>query len=297
MPARVTGKCGLESTMADRHLIVFGIGYTGAALLREAGRIGLRATGVSRSPDGATVAFGDAARLIAEATHLIATAAPAEDGDPVLARYATPIAASSTLRWLGYMSTTGVYGDRGGAWVDEATPPAPRSDRARRRVAAEERWREIAAGRALDLFRLAGIYGPGRSALDDLREGRARRVRKPGHVFGRIHRDDIVQAVLAAVQQDLPPGMRVLNLSDNEPAESADVIAEAARLLGQPPPPALPFDEAAPGMSAMARSFWDEDRKVASVATQAALGIAWRHPSYREGLAAIFAEQRQQDVA
>jgi len=297
MPTRVAGKCGTESTMADRHLIVFGVGYTGAALLREASRIGLRATGVSRSPDGTAVEFGDAAGLIAEATHLIATAPPAENGDPVLARYAAAIAASPTLRWLGYMSTTGVYGDHGGAWVDEATPPAPRSDRARRRVAAEERWREIAAGRALDLFRLAGIYGPGRSVLDDLREGRARRVRKPGHVFGRIHRDDIVHAVLAAVQQDLPPWVRVLNLSDNEPAESADVTAEAARLLDQPPPPALPFDEAAPGMSAMARSFWDEDRKVASRATQAALGIAWRYPSYREGLAAILAEQRQQHVA
>jgi len=297
MPSCFKGDRVTENTMADRHLIVFGVGYTGAALLRDAARIGLRATGVSRSPDGVTVAFDGAATLIAEATHLVATAAPAEDGDPVLARYAAAIAASPTLRWLGYMSTTGVYGDRGGAWVDEATSPAPGSDRARRRVAAEERWREIAAGRALDLFRLAGIYGPGRSALDDLREGRARRVRKPGHMFGRIHREDIVQAVLAAVRQDLPPGVRVLNLSDDEPAESADVIAEAARLLGQPPPPALPFDQAAGSMSPMARSFWDEDRKVSSRATQAALGIAWRYKSYREGLAAILAEQRQQGVA
>jgi nucleoside-diphosphate-sugar epimerase len=282
--------------MTARHLVVFGVGYSGTAILREAAASGLRATGVSRSPTGDAVAFYDAGRLIAAATHLIATAPPGEDGDPVLARYSAEIAASPSLRWLGYMSTTGVYGDRRGAWVDEATEPAPGSDRARRRVAAEAAWRAAGEGRAVDLFRLAGIYGPGRSAVDDLLGGRTRSIRKPGHAFGRIHRDDIAGAVLAAVGQDLSPGVRVLNLSDDEPAEQVDVLAAAARLLGRPPPSAVPFTEAAPGMSGMARSFWAENRKVSSRVTQDALGYRWRYPTYREGLEAVV-KQRQQDGA
>jgi nucleoside-diphosphate-sugar epimerase len=148
------------------------------------------------------------------------------------------------------------------------------------------------AGRvAVDLLRVAGIYGPGRSALDDLRQGRARRVSKPGHVFGRIHRDDIARAVLAAACQDRSPGVRVLHLSDDEPAETADVAAEAARLLGIPPPPLRSYAEAEAGMSEMARSFWAENRRVSSAWTQQALGLRWRYPSYREGLAAILQQE------
>ena len=149
----------------------------------------------------------------------------------------------------------------------------------------------------MDLFRVAGIYGPGRSALDDVREGTARRVVKPGHAFGRIHRDDIVQAVLAAMHQPRPQGVRVLHLVDDEPAENAAVVEEAARLLGVAPPPAIPYAIAVTTMSPMARSFWAENRKVASRATRAALGIAWRHPTYREGLRAILVEERGQGVA
>ena len=185
------------------------------------------------------------------------------------------------------MSTTGVYGDRGGGWVDETTDPAPTSGRGQRRVAAERAWAGARPGTAVDLLRLAGIYGPGRSVFDDLRAGRARRVVKPGHMFGRIHLDDIAGALLAAIGQQLPPGLRVLNGSDDEPAASADVTAEAARLLGVPPPPLVPFDEAVQGMSAMARSFWADDRKVRSAATQERLGRRWLYPSYREGLRAI----------
>jgi nucleoside-diphosphate-sugar epimerase len=144
---------------------------------------------------------------------------------------------------------------------------------------------------AVDLFRLAGIYGPGRSALDEVRSGRARRVVKPGHAFGRIHRDDIAGAVLAAMMQAPPPGVRVLNLADDEPAGSAAVIAEAASLLGLPPPPEVDFATAWEAMSPMARGFWSENRRVASAATQAALGYRWRCPSYREGLRAILVEE------
>jgi nucleoside-diphosphate-sugar epimerase len=190
------------------------------------------------------------------------------------------------------LSTTGVYGDRGGGWVDEDTPPAPSSERSRRRLAAEQAWSRFAGRYAVDIFRVAGIYGPGRSAIDDLRAGRARRVLKPGHAFGRIHRDDIARAVLAAAVQPRPPGVRILNLADDEPAESAAVIEEAARLLGVEPPPTLPFAEAAPLMTPMAMSFWAENRKVSSAQTKAALGIAWRYPSYREGLRAILSDAR-----
>ncbi len=158
-------------------------------------------------------------------------------------------------------------------------------------------WSGFADRYAVDLFRLAGIYGPGRSALDELRAGRSRRVSKSGHAFGRIHRDDIARAVFAAMQQPRPPGRRVLNLTDDEPAESSAVIAEAARLLGIPPPPEQDFTTVEASLSPMARSFWAENRKVASRKTQAALGIAWQYPSYREGLRAILAEQRRDGAA
>ena len=226
------------------------------------------------------------------ATHLLSTAPPDGSGDPVLARHGDAIAGAPELRWIGYLSTTGVYGDRGGGWVDEDTVPSPISDRSRRRLAAEEDWRRFADRCAVDVFRLAGIYGPRRSVFDDLRAGTARRISKPGHAFGRIHRDDIVRAVMVAMRQDRASGARVLNLVDDEPAESSDVVAEAARLLGVAAPEAVPFERALAAMSPMARSFWAENRKVSGRRTQQELGLRWLYPSYREGLRAILAEER-----
>ena len=277
------------------HLVVFGLGYTGTALAAQAAASGVRTTVVTRQtgaspPAGVTLASFDDPPW-ATATHLVATAAPGDAGDPVLARHAAAIAAAPALRWIGYMSTTGVYGNRDGGWVDETTAPAPSSARGSRRVEAEQAWTRVRPDAGVDLLRLAGIYGPGRSVFDDLRAGRARRVDKPGHQFGRIHRDDIAGALLAAVQQDRPAGPRVLNGSDNEPAASADVIAEAARLLGMDPPPLIPYAEAEPGMSPMARSFWADDRKVRSETTQRSLGRPWLYPTYREGLKAILDEE------
>ncbi|WP_158742133.1 SDR family NAD(P)-dependent oxidoreductase [Acidisphaera sp. L21] len=274
-------------------LLIFGLGYTGTALAREAAADGWTVSVATRQTDAAPpagvtlVPFDMADRVLADVTHLVATAAPGEDGDPVLARHAVAIAAAPALRWIGYLSTTGVYGDRGGGWVDEATEPASTSERGRRRVAAERAWTAARPGAAVDLMRLAGIYGPGRSVLDDLRAGRARRVDKPGHLFGRIHREDISGALLAAMAQDRPAGPRVLHGADDEPAASADVIAEAARLLGREPPALIPFAEAEPTMSPMARSFWADNRRVRSAVTQAALGRRWRYPTYREGLRAV----------
>ena len=168
-----------------------------------------------------------------------------------------------------------------------------------KRRRGRDRWAGIAAHRLnhngevdADIFRLAGIYGPGRSAFDDLRAGRARRMIKTGHRFGRIHRDDIARAVVTAMTQDRPSGVRVLNLTDDEPAESAAVMTEAARLLGVPPPPEIAFNDALPAMSEMARSFWAENRQVSGQKTKAMLGLTWLHPTYREGLRAILAEER-----
>ena len=290
--------------MDTPHLIVFGLGYCGREVARRAVALGWRVSGTHRAtapapdiPGVAPVAFEDAGAALSDATHLLATAAPTDSapgvpGDPVLALFGPAIAAAPRLRRVAYLSTTGVYGNRAGGWVDERTEVRPGSDRARRRVAAEAGWQSVAADR-LDIFRLAGIYGPGRSPFAELRAGQARGVRKPGHVFGRIHRDDIARAVLAGLAQETAPRPRVLNLSDDVPAESSAVQAEAARLLGLPPPTPIPFEVAMTGMSRMALSFWEEDRRVSGEATQRALGIRWQYPSYREGLAATLRQEAE----
>lgn len=291
----------MGANMTGRHMVVCGLGYSGSAVALAALARGIRVSATSRDPDGIAapdgvtlVRFENAAAALRDATHVLATAPPGEAGDPVLAAFGPLLQASARLRWAGYLSTTGVYGDRGGGWVDETTIPAPTAARARRRVAAEQEWAGLADHVAVDLFRVAGIYGPGRSILDDLRAGTARRVAKPGHAFGRVHRDDIAGAVLAAIEQGLRPGVRVLHLADDAPEESAIVTAEAARLLGVPAPPLIDYAQAMPGMGEMARSFWAENRKVSSVITQRVLGYRWRYPDYRSGLQAILREEAVQ---
>lgn len=281
----------------QQKLLIIGKGYTGQAIQALAQRAGWEALVTSRNAAGkpGVVAFEDPA-ILAGTTHLVITAPPGPAGDPVWATHAAALAAAP-LRWVGYLSTTGVYGDRQGAWVDEDTPPAPGQERSKRRLAAEEQWAALAPRLAVDVFRTGGIYGPGRSALDDVRAGTARCVVKPGHSFSRIHRDDIARAVLAAATRPPAPGTRILHLVDDTPSTQADVTLEACRLLGVAPPPPTPFPEAYARMSEMGRSFWDESRLVSSRRTQQALGIAWAFPSYREGLAAIFAEQRAERPA
>ncbi|OYV52710.1 MAG: NAD(P)-dependent oxidoreductase [Rhodospirillales bacterium 20-60-12] len=285
-------------------LVIIGLGYSGQAIALAARDSGAMVTVTSRSLARRApllqvelVGFDAAQAAIAEATHLVMTAAPDEHGDPALALYRDLIAHAPHLAWLGYLSTTGVYGDRGGGMVDEATVPAPGSDRARRRVAAEQEWAAFAAHKAVDIFRLAGIYGPGRSMLDDLRAGEARNVVKEGHKFSRIHRDDIARGVVAAMRQDLAPGLRIFNFADDEPAASSDVVTYAAGLLGIKPPPPRGFAEAAPMMSDMARSFWAENRLISNEVTKKTLGINWLYPSYREGLAAILHDELTQNRA
>jgi nucleoside-diphosphate-sugar epimerase len=279
--------------MTPTNLLIFGNGYSGGAIASLAIQHGIPTTITSRSPSAQPriIPFAQAEGAIAAATHIIATAAPDDQGDPILTRYTGAIAAAPQLQYIGYLSTTGVYGNRDGAWVDEDTTPTPQSTRAQRRLAAEIAWSQLAENKILDIFRLAGIYGPGRSMFDDLRDGTARRVVKPGHLFGRIHIEDIALGVLTAMLRKPEAGTSIFNFSDDEPAASADVVVEAARLLGVSPPEPVPFEQARLKMSPLGRSFWAENRRVSNAKTKAALNLTWRYPTYREGLAAILCKE------
>ncbi len=295
--------------MAEPRLFIFGYGYTAAALAPLLSARGWRIAGTrrpenleegkGRADDGAIRLFGfdrahgltAAGRMaLAEAEHVLVTIPPDAQGDPVAALLACePALIRPRLRFLGYLSTVGVYGDTGGAWVDEASPLRPISERARRRLAAERQWQELAAryGWPLMIFRLPGIYGPGRSACDRLLAGTARRIDAgKTHVFSRIHVDDLARALAAAIR-DPEPGA-IFNVADDEPAPGHVVMSWAARLLGRAPPPLVPL--AAADLSPMARSFYTESRRVDARAIKRRYGLRWRYPSYREGLAAILRE-------
>jgi len=210
---------------------------------------------------------------------------PDKVGDPVLDIHAEEIAAARGLRWIGYLSTTGVYGDRAGGWVDEDAPLQPTGERSRRRVVAEARWLDLYRhhGAPVHVFRLAGIYGPGRSALDAVRSGRAQRIVKPGQVFSRIHVSDVVQ-VLRASMANPNPGA-VYNLCDDDPAAPADVIAFACDLLGVLAPPPVAIEQA--GLSDMALSFYADNKRVSNRRIKEELGVSLLYPSYRDGLRAL----------
>ena len=281
------------------HLFCFGLGYSAAALARRLLAEGWQVTGTCRDQARAlelqrfgvtpvlfdrTQPIGDLDRQLASATHLLSSVPPDETGDPVLDTHGTAItAASPRMAWIGYLSTTGVYGDRGGDWVDETSALNPSGTRGQRRLAAERAW--LALPQAAHLFRLAGIYGPGRSALDTVRSGKAKRILKPGQVFSRIHVDDIVTVLLASIARPDPGA--AYNVCDDDAADPAEVIAFACGLLGVAPPAAVPFAEAE--LSPMARSFYDDNKRVRNDRIKRALGVALRYPSYREGLRALLA--------
>ncbi|ARE40812.1 Nucleoside-diphosphate-sugar epimerase [Rhodovulum sp. P5] len=225
---------------------------------------------------------------LARATHVLSSVPPTPDGDPVVAALGGALGAARHLQWVGYLSTTGVYGDHGGGWVDEDTPLTPATDRGQARVKAEADW--AALGLPLHIFRLAGIYGPDRSPLDRVRSGVAQRIVKDGQVFSRIHVDDIAQVLAASMAAPCPGA--VYNVADDEPAPPQDVIAFAARLLGLPLPPEVAFEEA--GLGPMARSFYAESKRVHNDRIKADLGVILRHPDYRAGLAALLELERMQ---
>lgn len=253
-------------------LLVFGLGYAASAIAARLPGARVVATG-----SAGNLAFDDADRVrfeVARATHILSSVPPGES-DPVLAAYGDALA--RTGAWLGYLSSTGVYGDTGGAWVDEHAPTG--AGRRSARAAADAAWLALGAR----VFRLPGIYGPGRSPLDRIRSGEARRIDVPGQVFSRVHVDDIAGGVIAGF--DAPPG--AYNLADDEPAPQSDVIAFGCRLLGLPVPPLVPLEEA--NLSPAARAFYSENRRVAN--GKAKRVLAWKPawPDYRLGLRALSA--------
>ena len=275
------------------HLLSFGHGYSAQALARHLLPQGWKITGTTRSSekadalrrDGIDAVIwpgGDILPALDNATHILVSAAPSEAGDPVLANLRDEISTRRhQLRWVGYLSTTGVYGDHKGGWVDETTPLSPSTQRGRMRVEAEAAWQSLDL--PLHIFRLAGIYGPGRGPFAKVRNGTARRIIKPGQVFSRIHVDDIAQVLAASIARPKPGA--IYNVCDNDPAPPEDVIAHAAHLLGLPIPPAEDFATAE--MTPMARSFYAESKKVRNDLIKDELGVKLRYPDYRAGLAAL----------
>lgn len=255
-------------------LLIFGLGYTSQALARRCRDDGWHVTGTTRDGREGTVSFDDVAAVgaeIAAATHILSSVPPADDADPVLATYG----ARFPNIWLGYLSSTGVYGDTGGAWVDETAPTG--TGRRSARAAADGEW----LARGARVFRLPGIYGPGRSSLDRVASGSAHRIDSPGQVFSRVHVEDIVAGVIAGMRG--PAG--AYNLADDRPASQNDVIAFAADLLGLDPPPFVALET----LSAMARGFYAENRRVASGKAKRVLGWSPLYPDYRAGLRALSA--------
>ncbi|MCX7644259.1 MAG: SDR family oxidoreductase [Rhodobacteraceae bacterium] len=283
-------------------LLSLGHGYSASALGRRLKAEGWRVIGTTRSAERAAhlAAEGVEPRIwpgadlsadLAAATHLLSSIAPGAEGDPVIARLGEAIAAAAPhIAWAGYLSTTGVYGDHAGGWVDETTPLAPSTPRGRARAAAEAEWQALAArsGLPLHIFRLAGIYGPGRGPFEKVRDGSARRIVKPGQVFSRIHVDDIAQVLAASIARPDPGA--VYNVCDDDPAPPEEVLAHAAALLGLPPPPEVPFEAA--DLSEMARSFYAESKRVRNDRIKRDLGVRLLHPDYRAGLAAVLAAER-----
>jgi len=258
-------------------LLIFGLGYTGSALAGHLASGAWRIAAVTRDGRDGSIAFDDRDRIafeIVHATHVVSTVAPAES-DPILAAYRAELA--TTRSWLGYLSSTGVYGDTGGAWVDESAPIG--SGRRTARAEADAAWLALGAC----VFRLPGIYGPGRSPLDRVARGAAMRVDVPGQVFSRVHLSDIVAGVVAGF--DAPAG--AYNLADDLPAPQSDVIACACALLGLPVPPLVPLDTAE--LSPQARAFYSENRRVANGKAKRVLGWRPLYPDYRLGLRALSA--------
>jgi nucleoside-diphosphate-sugar epimerase len=241
--------------------------------------------------DGSTAA-PEVANALRDAAFVLVSVPPHEAGDPVLAVFANALAHARNLRTVVYLSTIGVYGDRGGEWVDEQSPPKPRSERSRARLDAERAWQEFGARRgvAVAILRLAGIYGPGQNALVQIERGNARSIVKPGQVFNRIHVADIAQAVDAAFARN---ASGIFNIADDEPSPAGQPLAFAAQLLGIKPPPEIPYDEATSSMSPMAKSFWQECRRVKNDKLKREFGVTLRYPTYREGLRALFEEQKR----
>ena len=276
---------------SKKSLFCFGPGFSLKVLARQLLNNDWSVSGTYREADDAEelaalgidpIPFDAADAALESATAIISAVPPSAEGDPVLARYGDQLANISKQAWIGYLSTTGVYGDTGGALVDEASALNPSNDRSQWRATCEQGWLSVSA----HIFRLAGIYGQGRSSMDRLRSGLARRIDYPGHLFSRIHVDDIAQTLIASINQPSPG--QIYNLCDDEAAEQQVVEAYAAGLLGIEPPPLVPFDEAIREMSPIAKTFWQDNRRVDNTRIKNELGVKLIYPTYREGLTAIY---------
>lgn len=291
----------VDMTLKQRSLFCFGLGYsatwTARALLAQGWRVAgtcrseekrqaLSALGVEAHLFDRAMPLEGAARLLNGATHLLSSVPPDDKGDPVLELHEGDISRYFEGVWIGYLSTTGVYGDAKGGWVDEDSPLAPTGERGRRRVLAEAGWRALP--NPAHVFRLAGIYGPGSSAIDSVRAGRARRIVKPGQVFSRIHVHDIAQILIASMNRPNPG--RVYNLCDDDPAPPSGVIDLACDLLCRPRLPDTPHDAA--DLSPMARSFYEDNKRVRNDRIKRELEITLKYPSFRQGLPAILAGEQ-----
>ena len=279
-------------------LLAMGLGYSAAALSRRLLAQGWRVIGTTRSPENAARLQAQGIEpliwpgtpldgALAEATHILLSIAPDAAGDPVIVAEADALRAARP-EWVGYLSTTGVYGDHDGGWVDETTPLTPGTARGRQRVLAEAQWQALAAdhGWPLHIFRLAGIYGPGRGPFRKVKDGTAQRIVKPGQFFSRIHVEDIGQVLDASIHRPDPGA--VYNVCDDDPSPPQDVLAHAAELLGLPIPPEVDIDKA--DMTPMARSFYAESKRVRNDRMKRDLGIRLLYPTYRDGLAALLTE-------
>lgn len=282
-------------------LVVIGLGFTASAFVAFARERFTHVTGTTRKPERAQglaeclkaqillfdgqMASMELQEAVLAADALLVSAGPNENGDPTLNALRQAILDAPHLSWIGYLSTVGVYGDHGGAWIDETTPVNPGEERTRRRVVVEQDWLTLGqqSGKAVQIFRLGGIYGPGRSQIEDLIEGTARRINKPGQVFNRIHAQDIARVLLASLGKPEPG--TIYNVVDDEPAPPQDVVAYCAELLGVEPPPLIPFEEAP--LTPMGRSFYSSNRRIRNEAIKR-MGAKLAYPTYREGLRAIY---------
>ncbi len=286
--------------MTASRLFCFGLGYSARRFALNLISKGWRVSGTARESEGVeelkslgidAVLFDrdhpveDMQARLRGVSYLLSSVPPDADGDAVLDMHGDYIAGlAGSCHWIGYLSITGVYGNRDGGWVKEGAPLEPTSDRARYRVKAEKRWLDLGS----HAFRLAGIYGPGRNALRDVKKGRAKRIDKPGHVFSRIHVDDIT-GVLKASMAKPDPGA-IYNVCDDEAAPPMDVVTYACELLGQTPPDIRPFAQACEEMSVMGRTFWADNKRVDNSRIKNELGVKLRYPDYRRGLRAILEE-------
>lgn len=282
-------------------LFCFGLGYSAAALVQRLSsqELSIAATRTRLEAAVETIAGHDVAlaayagdqpsasarKLLEGATHVLVSIPPDLEGDPVVRHFATDFDAFPDLAWIGYLSTIGVYGDAQGGWVDETSPTRPISERSLRRLKAEQQWQDFAVrmGKRVEIFRLAGIYGPGRSVVDNLKSGTARRIVKPDQVFNRIHVDDIAEVLFAAMTG--PAKHQIYNVTDDEPAPPQDVIAYAAEILRLPVPPEISFESAK--LTPMGASFYAENKRVRNGRMKFSLSINLRYPTYREGILAL----------